>query len=258
MNLLLLTPEELIRDSEYSVRDRQRVDHILNILKKREGESVRAGILNESLGSFRITAVREREIKGSYRRILFATPRAPKLVLFSALQRPPTVEKILQLAGTWGISEIGFFNSELSRKEYLTSPVWRAENLSTELRLGMEQGRNVFEPRMRLFFSRPQDGKKPVLTDDWKAELSSFPGKLFYLDRKGESLASLTEFENENTTRAFLLGPEPGWSRKEKEGFRKVGALPIRLSRSVLRSEQALAFLLSQQEEILERKGIRK
>lgn len=258
MNLLLLTPEERIRDSEYSVRDRQRVDHILNVLKKREGDSVRAGILNESLGSFRITAVREREIEGRYRRILFASPRSPKLALFSALQRPPTVEKILQLAGTWGISEIGFFNSELSRKEYLTSPVWRTENLRTELRLGMEQGRCVFEPRIRLFFSPPQSGKKPVLKNDWKAELSSFPGRLFYLDRKGESLAALTEFENENAACGFLLGPEPGWSPGEKEEFREIGALPVRLSRSVLRSEQALAFLLAQQEEILERKRIRK
>ncbi|EPG75445.1 RNA methyltransferase, RsmE family [Leptospira fainei serovar Hurstbridge str. BUT 6] len=258
MNILLLSREDETEDKKYKVTDPVRINHIKNVLKKNPSDSIKAGFLNESLGKFKLIHIDQQYILGRYTKLLVPKRRSPSLSLFSAVQRPPTVEKILHLAGTWGIETIKFHTTNLSRNEYLTSPVWKSENLREALRLGMEQGWNVFEPSVSLGFSRPRGNEKTLYTGQFQEELREFSGSLFYLDRKGKRLDFLLSSEKNISNAGFLLGPEPGWSAKEMKRFRELGASPLNVSSAILRSEQALAFLLAQWEFVLKSKGIRK
>ncbi|EQA43340.1 RNA methyltransferase, RsmE family [Leptospira broomii serovar Hurstbridge str. 5399] len=258
MNILLLSREDETEDKKFKVTDPIRINHIRNILKKKPSDSIKAGILNDSLGKFKIIYIDTKYILGNYVKIVVPKRRTPSLSLFSAVQRPPTVEKILHLAGTWGIESIKFHTTDLSRDEYLTSPIWKSENLRAELRIGMEQGWNVFEPSISLGFSIPIANERTRSKAKFSDVLPDFSGSLFYLDRKGGMFDSLLSARMSILNVGFLLGPEPGWSAKEMKRFREIGASPLNVSSAILRSEHALAFLLAQWELVLKSKGIGK
>lgn len=253
MNILLLNRGEETSAGEFRIRRPQIINHINRILKKKSGDSVKAGLEDDSLGLFRIKSVSEEEIRGKFTAILRPRRRSPEVRAVVSVQRPPTVEKILHLAGVWGISNLCFVLAELSRKEYLTSPVWKGSDLYDNLRLGMEQGGNIHLPKTSLGFTIPEKGTQPssFLTVNDLISDSSIKTE-FYLDPNGIRLSDIPPEEDLQEGITIYLGPEPGWSNREKSLFRKKDIRPIRLSRSILRSEQAFSFFLAQWEAYME------
>ncbi|MGJ4747165.1 RsmE family RNA methyltransferase [Leptospira sp. SA-E8] len=246
MNYLILDPSQKTNSGEFKISHKDRITHILKVLQKKEGGKIKAGLLNESLGIFKILKVNSEEILGSYTSLLTPKRRSPAVNLIVSVQRPPTVEKILELAGVWGVSSLEFRLATLSRTEYLTSPVWKEENIKEKLILGMEQGGNVFLPKLELGFIPP--GKKTSFEKKGSISeiVTSSSRKFFYLDKKGKSIQELNPLQEKEYS--ILVGPEPGWTKIELETFRKCNIPGVRLSSSVLRSEQAVSFFLSQWE----------
>lgn len=245
MNYLILDPSQKTNSGEFKISNKERISHILNILQKKEGDKIKAGLLNESLGIFKILKVSLEEILGTYAPIIKPKRRSPGINLIVSVQRPPTIEKILELASVWGVQSLEFRLATLSRKEYLTSPVWKEENIKEKLILGMEQGGNVFLPRVELGFIPP--GKKTSFEKKESiSEIVSSSRKFFYLDKKGKSIQEHHPLADKEYS--ILVGPEPGWTKAELEIFRKYNIPGIKLSSSVLRSEQAVSFFLSQWE----------
>ncbi|PJZ68404.1 hypothetical protein CH373_16020 [Leptospira perolatii] len=258
MNLLLLSNEDAISNTanKFELKSPRVVQHIQKILKKNPGDRLKTALANRSIGIFRIEKMDETSIVGTYRPLLVPSRRSPKLILWSAIQRPPTVEKLLQLSGTWGVHELEFFATDLSRKEYFTSPIWKSEVIRSELRIGMEQGWNAYDPVVKLNFSSAGNHLSPKLqTKSLLDRILEKNKNMYYLDRKGSDLSvyfsSNPGFLSDSV---FLLGPEPGWSKREKKILSEAGCKPVKVSSKVLRTEQALAFLLSRWEEILARK----
>ncbi|TGJ99305.1 RsmE family RNA methyltransferase [Leptospira semungkisensis] len=291
MNILLLDPKERSSFGEWNIYSAEKIDHIRNILKKDTGDSIKAGLLNESLGLFRIREISPENLKGSYTPIIRPKKRNPFLHLISSVQRPPTAEKILHLAGVWGIHSMEFQIADLSRKEYLTSPIWKNKNLQETLYSGMEQGGNIHLPFLELGFSLPEKGQGSVRKQTLRERVESISGIAFYLDKKGLFLleyreeilknrvnkheskhpdpkrshrsksiyakthstdpSPTTDLDNSETPQqeiCIFLGPEPGWSKREISLFQERNIKPVRLSKAILRSEQAFSFFLSQWE----------
>ncbi|PJZ78918.1 RsmE family RNA methyltransferase [Leptospira neocaledonica] len=246
MNYLILDPSQKADSGEFKILNKDRINHILKILQKKKGDKIKAGLLNTSLGIFKILQVSSEEIFGSYIPILQPKRRSPAIHLIVSVQRPPTVEKILELAGVWGIHSLEFRLATLSRTEYLTSPVWKEENRREKLILGMEQGGNIFLPDIELGFIPP--GKKTSFEKKQSISeiVTSSSRNFFYLDKKGKSIQKFNRMSEKEYS--ILVGPEPGWTKAELEIFRKSNIPGIRLSSSVLRSEQAVSFFLSQWE----------
>ncbi|TGM60023.1 RsmE family RNA methyltransferase [Leptospira adleri] len=251
MNLLICKEEWRIANSNrFRITDPIRIKHISEILKKRIGDRIKAGIVNQSLGQWLIEESNSHEIVGTYKPILKPKRRFPEVRILLAVNRPPTVRKILELSGTWGVSEIRFFLSKNSRKDYLTSPVWKSEEMEKELWEGMEQGKNIFLPKVHLDFqNRPET--IPLETE----KNGNFPFR-FLLDRKGKSIVRIFEnrknknFEYSNFGILAAIGPESGFVKKEVELFQKHGFENVTVSSRVLRTETAVAFLLSRLEEV--------
>ncbi|GBF37457.1 RsmE family RNA methyltransferase [Leptospira johnsonii] len=246
MNYLLLDPSQETDSGKFKILNKDRITHILKVLQKKEGDKIKAGLLDTSLGTFKILKTSTEEILGSYAPILRPKRRSPAVQLIVSVQRPPTVEKILELAGVWGVSSLEFRLATLSRTEYLTSPVWKEENSKEKLILGMEQGGNVFLPKLELGFVPP--GKKTSFEKKGSISeiVASNSRNFFYLDKKGKSIQEFNPLPEKEYS--ILVGPEPGWTKAELEIFRKSNIPGVRLSCSVLRSEQAVSFFLSQWE----------
>lgn len=250
MNLLICKEEWRIAGSDrFRINDPIKIKHISEILKKRIGDRLKAGIVNQSLGQWLIEESNSDEIVGTYKPILKPKRRFPEVQLLLAVNRPPTVRKILELAGTWGVAEIRFFLSKNSRKDYLTSPVWKSEEIEKELWEGMEQGKNIFLPKVHLDF---QNRIETILLETEKSGNFNFR---FLLDRKGKSIVRIFEesknrnFEYSNFRILVAIGPESGFVKKEADLFKEHGLESITVSSRVLRTETAVAFLLSRLEE---------
>lgn len=255
MNLLVCKEEWRISNSNrFYIDDRQRIEHICKILNKPEGSRLKAGLIDHSLGKWIIDTISPDRIEGTYKPILKPKPRFPEVHILLAINRPPTVRKILQLAGTWGVASIQFFISKNSRKEYLTSPVWKKDEIESELIEGMEQGKNIFLPKISFdFVNRPET----ILSE--KLKQTEFQFRLI-LDRKGQTLPRIVEdrkthsnfgiFSIENPIRILVaIGPESGFVRTEIDFWKRNGFTDLNLSTNVLRTETAVAFLLARLEE---------
>ncbi|EMY77660.1 RNA methyltransferase, RsmE family [Leptospira weilii serovar Ranarum str. ICFT] len=252
MNLLICKEEwRIAKSNRFSINDPDKIRHICNILNKREGTRLKAGLINKSLGKLVLEEMDSEKIIGTYKPILTPKSRFPEVHILLAINRPPTVRKILQLAGTWGIASIHFFISKNSRKEYLTSPVWRPDEIESELIEGMEQGKNIFLPKVRFDF---KNSTETVLEEKLKEFEFTFR---FVLDRKGFTLPEIVEnkksdsnFGMSSSTRILVaVGPESGFVRNEIDFWKRFDFKTLNLSTRVLRTETAVAFFLARLEE---------
>ncbi|MCG6167842.1 16S rRNA (uracil(1498)-N(3))-methyltransferase [Leptospira sp. FAT2] len=253
MNLLICKEEWRIGNSNrFSINDPQRTEHIFKILNKRSGDRLKTGLLDKSLGLLKIEEIGPKALTGTYKPILIPKPRFPEVHLLIAVNRPPTVRKILQLAGTWGVATIRFFLSKNARKEYRTSPIWNRNEIESELVEGMEQGKNIFLPKVRWDFEKRADA---VLEETLSAE-SGF-GLRWILDRKGDSPSRIirekkshAEFRMDSPLKILAaIGPESGFIKSEIDFWKEKGFQTLHLSSRVLRTETAVAFLLARLEE---------
>lgn len=249
MNYLLLDPSQKSESGEFKISNKDRIAHIQKVLQKKEGDKIKAGLLDTSLGIFKILKLSSDEILGSYTPVIKPKRRSPAINLIVSVQRPPTIEKILELAGVWGVKSLECRLATLSRTEYLTSPIWKEENIKEKLILGMEQGGNVFLPRFELGFIPPEKKTSFEKKESISETVNSSSRNFFYLDKKGKSIQKYLPLDEKEYS--ILVGPEPGWTKRELEIFKKSNIPGIRLSTSVLRSEQAVSFFLSQWENLV-------
>jgi 16S rRNA U1498 N3-methylase RsmE len=124
--------------------------HLLTIKKVRVSDKLFAGRVGVNLGIFHILEINSEYIRGEYS--IESTPSISlKLEIFLSYQRPQTMKKILFLAGAIGISKIYMFPLVKTEKSYIQSSLWKEEKWLEELYLGMEQGKNIFLPKVFHF-----------------------------------------------------------------------------------------------------------
>ncbi len=241
MNILLLLPEEKVENSFFKVVGRK-ASHIIQILKTKEKEKVRAGLINSAKGQFQILEIDRKDFTVFGEFIPESEPEISslnKVIFLTAYQRPQTVKKILHSAAVCGVGGIYFFPMEKSEKSYETSSLWKKGEYKEELYLGLEQGSRVNLPEIRTF------GKK--------SDILQFKNNcIVLLDPSGKELMSDVKEHIVKTDRFFfLLGPESGFSLGDMDLFQGLSKSTVSLSESVLRSEQAFLFAISQTELIL-------
>ena len=246
MNILLLLPEEKVESGIFKVSDRK-ASHLLQILKTQENDTVRAGVLNDCKGQFRVIEIdrARRTVTGEFCAESLAVKSAlSKIIFLSAYQRPQTVKKILNSAAVCGVGGIYFFPMDKSEKSYETSSLWKKEEYKEELYLGLEQGSRVILPEIRSYARK----------SDLLAFISRFT---VLLEPSGKVMMSdAAEMLEAEDKLFFLLGPESGFSPRETDLYKNMKVKTLSLSESVLRSEQAFLFAISQAELILRNNSI--
>lgn len=236
MNLIILQENELLEDGTFRLGERKFL-HIRDVLKASHDTTFKAGIFNSKIGTCKTLKIEKDHLVVSFIDSNEPVPKPilSKVTVISALQRPQTIKKILQVSAACGVSEIKFFPADKSEKSYYQSPIWDPVNLENEIVLGLEQGRRIHPPVISKFYN--------------KYEVIVNPDKLKIILDFNAPLMNTIESELKSSAGVeLLLGPESGFTPEDRSYFVNKGFTEIRLSENILRSENALVYALSQVE----------
>ena len=232
MNLILLEPEDFVSESRVRLSGR-RLEHVREICRSSEGDSLRVGLIGGKLGTGRVLELSDRALALEVE-LDAAPPPALPVTLVVALPRPPTLRKVLQQATAMGVKHFVLLHSRRVEKSYWQSKGLEPDALRSQLMLGLEQAGDtvlpsvVRERRFRPFVEDRLTGLaagRPILLAD--------PDSSRPCPRAGGPVT-------------LIVGPEGGFVRFEVELLVTGGAERVGLGARVLRVETAVVSLLSQ------------
>jgi 16S rRNA (uracil1498-N3)-methyltransferase len=148
VNLLVIHREELGETGSCTL-DGRRAEHLIHVLGAAPGDTLRAAVMDETIGSVLVEHVEEGQVLVTYRPELEVP--VPDKVLCLAVPRPKVLSRCIQHATALGFGRISLFRSYRVEKSHLTSQRLSPERLHEDVILGMEQGRRVHTPVVELF-----------------------------------------------------------------------------------------------------------
>ncbi len=229
MNIILFESEQ----NSLPLSD-NRAKHILEILKLKEGDTFKAGVINTSEGLATIKEINGKEILFDYQAT--SVPVLYPVTMIIAQVRPICMKRILREAVSLGCSKIILTTSDTGEKSYANSNIYKSGDYIDYLLDGAMQSAHAGVPEVMF----AENASKAIA-------LAPSTATHILLDNAVGStpLSSATV-----TAPAVLaIGPERGWSDREREIFISNGYLPMLLGNRVLRTETAcstgLAILLS-------------
>ncbi len=228
MNLVLFEPDEVGRPLP---ADDPRALHITRVLGRRPGEPFDAGVVGGGRGKAAIVSVAEGGLQIELRITGEAPALYPVTLLFGAC-RPVAAQRILREATTLGVEAIWVFGADRAEPSYLKASLWSPAGWREHLVAGAAQAFTTLVPAVRVFES-----------------LDAVAAAVAAAARQGpvDALA-LDNYEAEQPLRAWVpaapstlvaVGPERGWSARERHLLRSSGFRLAALGERVLRSETA-------------------
>ena len=238
MNLLLLESHEITSDNTVSLSDR-RSEHIIRILACKPGDTVRAGVINGSVGTGEIVSIKNTEV------VLRFTPEGPPseqppLDLILGLVRPIMLKKILAQAASLGVGRIFLINANRVEKSFFGASLLKNERYRSYLIEGLEQAKVTYLPQVSI-----HQRFRPFVEDFVPTIAKSYSRMLVAHPEAGEALKQVTGTEISGRT-LLAVGPEGGWVDFEIEKFLDQSFMPVSLGERVLRTDTAVVALLSQ------------
>lgn len=232
MNLLLLSPDRVDAEGIATI-DGEAVGHIIGVLGKGVGDTLRIGVLGGQIGSATIVALSTGE--ATLRCTVQRDPPPPspvKLVL--ALPRPPMLRRSLAQATAMGVKHIHLIQTARVDKSYWSSPSLSPDKIDEQLRLGLTQAVDTVLPVVTL-----HRRFKPFAQDVLPTLLGGGVGLVADLV---DGAAPVTAASGPV---ALAIGPEGGWVDFERELFAAAGLTAVTLGPRVLRVETAVVALLA-------------
>jgi len=230
VNIILLEEHELGRS--LSRRD-DRTIHLIKVLHKKAGDIFEAGILGGMKGMGRIEKI---NFDGS----IFVTvnvnePPPPRLPLRIAVGfvRPIQIKRLLRDLSNIGVSAVDLVGTELGEKSYRDTKLLEDGGAHAALVEGAVQARDTCIPALTVYDS----------LDRW---LRQTPWKSNDV-RQTPLLAAMDNVRPEGSifnigatgSAVLAVGPERGWSDKERELFEQAGFLRLSMGSRALRTETA-------------------
>jgi RsmE family RNA methyltransferase len=172
---------------------------------------------------------------------LLCSPLArTRIILSVAIPRPQTIKKLFQLSAMIGLTELRFFKSDLSEKTYWKSKSLRREIAELEILKALEQSWDAEILRWGIW-----DSLNAVLAGDNILTICADPeGELSLRD----IVVHITSMTEPNKTCAelcqILIGPEMGWSKRERLNVAGLNIKKFSLGQRILRVEVAAALLI--------------
>ena len=229
VNLILFTPEEIARPLPL---DDRRAVHLLQVLRRREGETFDAGLVDGPRGKGTVVAIGPEALTLSFAWAAEPPPPDP-ITLIVGLPRPQTARDILRDATALGVAAIHFVVTGKGERSYAGSTLWSTDEWRRHLLAGAEQ---AFDTRLpEVTHGRPL---AEVL-----GALPPAPVRLA-LDNYGAA-GPLSAQPLPAGAIALAFGPERGWSNPERATLRSAGVSFGHLGSRVLRLETAITAALA-------------
>ena len=232
----MLEPGEVSDDGQVRIAG-VRAGHVLNVLKARQGQEVRVGVLDGPRGVATVEAVEDGAVR---MRCAFAPelPPRPRLDLLLALPRPKVMRRLWAQLAALGVGRIILTNAERVERNYFDTHVLSPDCYRPLLVEGLQQAKDTRLPQVSIH------RQFKVLVEDHLESL--FPSGLRIVAHPGAA-SSLREAMPSCLEDRILLavGPEGGWNAFElallqSHGFRAAGMGP-----RTLRTDTACVALLS-------------
>ena len=235
MNIILLEEHELGRN--LSRRD-PRTIHLIKVLHKKLGDTFEAGILGGLCGTGRIEKI---NFDGS----LFITfhgtkPSAPRLPLRVAVAfvRPIQMKRIFRDLSNIGVSHIDIIGTDMGEKSYRDTNLLKDGGSISALIEGAVQARDTSIPEIKVFDSLDIWLKeRPLEFVNSKTPIANIP-LLFAMDNVRPE-GSIFHITPSKRPIIIAIGPERGWSDRERDLFEKAGFLRLSMGQRALRTETA-------------------
>lgn len=227
MNIVLFEGEPVFYKND------PRYTHIKKILKKREGDTFFAGIINGSKGKATITLLDDSRLQFIFAPNMQEVPNSLyPITVVIGFPRPIQLRRILHNLASLGVQAIWLCNSELGEKSYRKSSLLSQKAVFEGLLDGCMQAGETVVPEFRIFDSVPN-----VISE---IEKNHFNADKMLLDI-GKGIKPLKQIlKNRVANNIFLcVGSERGWSDRERLIFNKASFLPCSMGHRILRTETA-------------------
>jgi len=236
VNIILLEEHELGRSLP---RRDERTIHLLKVLHKKQGDEFEAGILGGKRGTGRIEKI---NLDGSiFITVNASEPPAPRLRIRMAVSfvRPIQLKRIFRDLSNIGVSAIDLIGTDMGEKSYRETKLLVDGGAQAALIEGAIQSRDtqipdfaVFESLEKWIQERPWE-----LAESKHASFSRIPLLLAMDNVRAEG----SFFHLTPTSRPGIIavGPERGWSDRERDLFEQAGFLRLSMGNRPLRTETA-------------------
>lgn len=237
MNIILF--EKLEAKNVLDIND-DRARHIKKILKLKEGDSFSAGIINGGRGVAEIETINDKFIEFNFNIEREYPLDLYPLTLLISYVRPICMKRIFREAQSLGVEKIVLFNSDLGEKSYAKSNFFLKEEYKKVLIDGAMQ---AAETSISLVIQENN------LTNAISIFDKSYDKVLLDNVLEGESLRT---YSPKNKKTVIAIGPERGFSDRERNIFIENDFTSFSLGKRILRSETAacssIAITLSKME----------
>ena len=227
MNLILLP--ERVDEIEWDRSD-PRFQHVTEVLRVEQGSVIDFAVENGPRGKGTIKDLNSQKIKISLQWSPQHAADFLPVCLLMGLSRPQTCRKVLEQATAMGVEEFHFFGAEKGEPSYASSTLWTSDEWREKIRNGVEQAFASHVPRCEIHQNLTLALDKLKNQCDVRVALDNY-----------ESTTRLTSsFSNDNKKICLAVGPERGWSAKERDQLRDNQFELCDLGSRVLRVETAV------------------
>jgi 16S rRNA (uracil1498-N3)-methyltransferase len=228
VNLILFEPAETARPL---ARRDPRAAHVLDVLRRKEGETFDAGLIDGPRGKGKLLAIGPDALTLEFTWGALPDP-LDSIAVIVGLPRPQTARKILQEASSLGVAQLHFVATDKGEPSYAQSTLWTSAEWRRHLVAGAEQ---AFDTRL------------PEVTHG--APLETVLAAL----ELGGARVALDNYESPQAFSALALTPpvtlalgsERGWSARERDLLRAHAFAFAHLGARVLRTETAAVAALA-------------
>jgi RsmE family RNA methyltransferase len=229
MNLILFEPAEIA--APLPRRD-PRAAHLLDVLRRKVGDTFDAGLVNGPRGKGTLVAIGVDALTLTFAWENSPPPPLDPITLLIGLPRPQTARDILRDATALGVAALHFVATEKSEPSYARSTLWHSGETR---RLLLDGAQQAFDTRVpKLTHGRPLREVLETLA-------------------AGGTRLALDNYESPHPLSAaqlaapimLALGPERGWTARDRADLRAHGFALAHLGARVLRTETACIAALA-------------
>ncbi len=224
MNIVLFEREEV---GKPLARSDDRAKHILEVLRRREGDDFDAGAIDGLRGKARVMSIGPESIELAFD-LRHEEPPLHPIDLIVGLSRPQTNRKILQEATSLGVRSLSFVTTERGEPSYATSKLWTSGEWRRHVVSGVVQAFTTRMPTVSYGISLDAAleaccrAKIKIALDNYEADIA---------------LGDVGLSENPI---ALALGSERGWTANERNTLRDCEYMLAHLGSRPLRTETAV------------------
>ena len=235
MNLVLVQSSEIGADGAVSLGD-QRAEHILRVLGKKPGDTVRVGVIDGGIGCRTVTGVQCTTVTLSYCEEEPTPPRQP-VDLLLALPRPKVMKRLWTHLATLGVNRIVITGAHRVERYYFDSHALNPGLITSRLEDGLAQAGDTRLPAVQV--------ERTLRGGLARVEEGGSDCARIVLD-VGPDLPSLHDHPPMAGRRVLVaIGPEGGWSDGERAYFEERGFAACSLGPRILRVDGACVVALS-------------